>query len=158
MTKTRLAAFAAVILAGAVGLPATGYAAATQTTIHDTFSDPPAADFNPCTGGSGLFSDSGKIVTHETFNASGGGTFTGTVVGTFTFVGDNPADSGSGRFTGWFGGTFNAQGVTQDGGTFTVTGALANGMHIVQNEVAHETIGSDGTVHVQFDRPTLSCN
>ena len=156
MKKMLLGAFVGVVLVGAVGIPATSFAAATQYTIHETFSEPPTADVNPCTVGTGMFSQIGKVVIHETLNASGGA-FTLTVVGTFTFVGDNPTDSVSGRFTGWFGGTFNAKGVIQDGGTFSVTGTGTGGTRIVEHDVGHVTIGADGTVHVSFDRQTLSC-
>lgn len=157
MKKTRLAAFAAVALAGTVALPGTAFAAATQYTIHETFTDGPFADVNPCTGGTGLFSSTGSIVFHETLNAGGGGAFTGTVTGKFRFVGDDSADSASGRFTGWFGGTFNARGVIQEGGTFNVTGR-GDRTRLVLTEVGHVTIGSDGTIHVEFGRQTLHCN
>lgn len=95
---------------------------------------------------------------HETVNSGGGGAFTGTIVGTFSFVGDNPADNASGRLTGWFAGTFNANGVVQEGGTFSVNGTSADGTRLVFHEVAHVTVGADGTVHVSFDRQSLSCN
>ena len=157
MRKMRLVVFAGVSLVGAIGIPAASSAAATQYTIHDTVTEGPDADVNPCTGGAGMFSDTGKVVIHETVNASGGGAFTGTIVGTWAFVGDNAADSASGKLTGWFGGTFNAKGVTQDGGTFAVRGTMADGRRIVVHEVAHETIGADGTVHVSLDRLGMSC-
>ena len=155
MAHRRSVAFVFTALVASAGLAGTAWAAAATVTLHDTFSDS-HPDSNPCTGGLGTFSQSGTTVLHDTQTA-GGEAFTETIVGTFAFAGNNPLDSVSGRFTGWFGGTFNARGVSQDGGTFSVTAADKAGHHIVMTEVTHETIGADGIPRVQFDRPQLHC-
>ena len=158
MKFARLAGFAGAFLLTVVGFSAPASGSAAQLTVHGVFSLGPLADSNPCTRGLGWSSNSGKFVEHYTANAAGGLAFTATFVGTFTFTGDNPMDSATGRVTGWFGGTMSHGGLTQGGGTFSVTVVDGWGNHISASGVAHGTIGVDGTVHVSFLRLRVHCN
>ena len=157
MKSSRLAGFGVTFLLAAAALSAPASGKAAQLTIHGTLvlSAPSA---NPCTGGLGSLVFSSKYVVHVTANAAGGLAFTGTFVGTFTFTGVNSMDSASGRATGWFGGTVSHGGVTQLGGTFSISVVDGWGNHITGGGVFHITRGPDGTVRAFVLRLRLHCN
>jgi hypothetical protein len=161
MKKTGISVMCAVMaLGGGFGLQGSAIAApATTTTVHFTDGDPPAADTNPCTSAPGLFSDTYNGVFHETVTANGGASFTGTIVGTFTFVANSdPLSSATGRIVGWFGSNLTPGGTAVDGGTFSANGTDGYGHHISSHSLFHQTLLANGTFTAQIERNRFSCS
>jgi hypothetical protein len=133
------------------------FAADRGETIHFAGSFTQAGP-NPCTGASGTYSATFNGVSHTSVSADGTVHHTATVTGETVFT---PDDAGqptyAGRFTAWDG-----QNGSQ-GTTITSTAAFhdmltgSDGSKIRDQGVFHETVLTDGTVAVAFDRFTLTC-
>jgi hypothetical protein len=115
-------------------------------------------DVNPCTGVTGMTTDTFKGVTHVTELPDGSFHETTTVTDSFTFVPDDPSQpTYTGKSTFWDGENLNSQNNFTATFTthFTVKGS--DGFRITGHVVAHITLHADGTVTVEFDTERLSC-
>jgi hypothetical protein len=161
-------ALVALFALGALALATPAYASnsGSTTQIHNgtqTLTPPNPQATNPCTGAPGTLTLTFHNVTHMTLNASGGGSFTSTTNGTFSFVPtDATLPSYTGHFMVWDGGQTQNLGPTgptgqfTSTGTFSVNGTGSDGSHLVFHDVFHITTLANGTVTVAFDKPTCS--
>jgi hypothetical protein len=156
--RRALMALAGVVVTAPATVGASGGGAITQTQHFPTASQS-SPDVNPCTGGTGTFTQTLKGVAHTTI-ANGVVHYTNTVEGTVAFVPDAPSQasySGHGAF--WDGGSFNVSdgiGVGRFADNVNVRGT--DGSHIVSHENAYATLDANGNpISIKFDHVVLTC-
>jgi hypothetical protein len=151
-----LVAVGAMSLVGATLAGSPAYAGTETTTIHVRNVTESGPDVNPCSGATGILTQTYSGVFHITKTGNGSKHQTGTLVGSFTFDANDPAEPDYvGKFTVWFGGNGNqqSQNFTE---TFSIHHAVGTDGSILRaHEVAHVTVNKNG-VQVSFDR--LGCS
>jgi hypothetical protein len=160
----RRTAFAVLGAVGVLALAAVGSAVAapgggghTVTQTDNFHGTQTSQDVNPCTGNTVDLAETSNIVNHITFFPGGDeawGTFTEEDKVTATDEGTGVVYTGHSTF--W--GNFN---VNRQNANDTFTGSIhvvaADGSSISYHEVMHETWNANGTLTVQFDKPSLTC-
>jgi hypothetical protein len=153
-----LGAVAVLALAGvgsAVAAPGgTGHTVTETDNFHGTQT---TTDVNPCTGNAIDLTQTSNIVNHLTYFPGGDeawGTFT--EEDKVTGVDEGTGVVYTGHSTFW--GNFN---VNERNANDTFTGSIHvvgnDGSSISYHEVTHETWNANGTLTVQFDKPSLTC-
>jgi hypothetical protein len=120
----------------------------TQTDHNVTDTHP---DVNPCTGDTGMLTETYNDIFHITVNKTGSWV-TGTVEGKFTFVPDNPAAvTYTGHFATWFGDENNLQNDVEHS-TANIHAAGSDGSRLSFHENVQVTLNANGVVTVSFDK------
>jgi len=108
-------------------------------------------DVNPCTGDTGMLTETYSDIFHVTVNKTGSW-ITGTIEGKFTFVPDDPnAVTYTGHFATWFGDENNLQNDVEHA-TFNIHATGSDGSRLTFHENTQVTLNANGVVTVAFDK------
>lgn len=129
----------------------------TVTITQHFHGDQALAVINPCSFDPLAGSETTNLVNHETFfpaSDEAWGTFT--EEDSFTLTDQVTGATFTGHDVTWFGFSVNRNNAEQ-GFTSSVHATGSDGTSVTMHEVAHMTMLPDGTLVVNFDKPTLTC-
>ncbi len=143
-------------LVGGVLTSTPASARATTETVHVANVTESAPDANPCSGATGMLTQTYSGVFHSTVLPNGTSWFTGTLHGSFSFVPDDATQpSYAGKFTTWFGDENNLRNEVEHE-TFRVKLLGSDGSVLMAHETSHFGTSASGLTF-SFDKIRFSC-